>query len=528
MSAVNDSNSGNQIHPLFLNGGFIRDQELNDLVQQVMGDPNLMNGTVEINLDGDLNGRALTASPSSFLMSLIDTVVVYILKTWHNVCLFFSPSYKEKFNKAAELISKKSDDIEKTDQIYKELLNAHSLEITKGLMDLKKEGHVSTALKEILSKSVDGQEALLDSAEESLSEAQALKEHEESIAQTPFKTKFEAALNTYWRLAPKSAGDYLASFLPTRHTKRLNVAKEKLDAVVSEIRQVFGEDAIQIKDQLPVLQEEKIAGRINEAKERLPALSEKVITLEDKVAALKAGIEKTEARLLKLENTVVGQVGKEVKLTPQQQMLEDIREKAHPEIAQMWEMVFSKFGPREEVIQSWKLNDDNTFEIKLARPFSMWVPDEEYNCNGGVMMLFGIETNGIIEGSLVKGEIPQEHATAVQNTLQNNTYNNKFKVQYSAPEEVAGMIFKKNASNNSGVQTYCKYGFGIWPQANTEHFLRVGNTEEGKRNIVMSGSFMGKTEGRPKSIALFREAWKNKGILLPASTNFKDFLVARA
>jgi hypothetical protein len=328
--------------------------------------------------------------------------------------------------------------------------------------------------------------------------------------------------------------DYLASFLPTAHTKQVNEAKKALDAVVLEIRQVFGEEAIQIKDQLPALQEEKIAVRVKQAEEYLPVLTEKIATLGNQVVALKAGIEKTAAQSAILEkkmsaaaSAAVEQTGKEVKLTPQQKMLHDIREKADPEIAQMWEMVFSKFG-REQVIQSWALHDDNTFEIKLVRPFSMWVPDEEYNCNGGVMMLFGIETNGVIEGSLVKGEIPQEHTTAVQNTLQNSTYNNKFKVQYSAPAEVAGMIFKKNASNNSGVQTYCKYSFGIWPQANTEHFLRVGNTEEGKRNIVMSGSFMGKTEGRPKSIALFREAWKNKGILLPSGTNFKDFLGTRA
>lgn len=204
--------------------------------------------------------------------------------------------------------------------------------------------------------------------------------------------------------------------------------------------------------------------------------------------------------------------------TPQVQMLNDIAEKTHPEIARMWEIVLNKF-PHTEIIQEWHLSSDGTFKMVLTQPITMWVYDKEYERNGGVLMLFGSQTGGIITGTLVNGNLPLAHEQQAESVFKQFS-NDAAKVK----GQPAGMIFSKDSNGISGVQTFCYWGRAlvqVWPRANCEHILRLREAEQGRMNIVISATYGFSTEGRLRSSVLFEEAWNRQGVIeTPSDTRY--------
>lgn len=216
--------------------------------------------------------------------------------------------------------------------------------------------------------------------------------------------------------------------------------------------------------------------------------------------------------------------------TIQQKMLEDLEAYTHPEIAEMWKMAFDKFTAArgKDAVTSWTFNKtDKTFKVVLAEPFTMWVYDPEYQGNGGVEMSFGTNTNGVIEGVLVKGNLDPAHEKVVKEMCDDD----KYRSQVTKRTAAAGMIFKKNNKGKSGVETFCFHA-PVWPDAQVEHFLRIGDAEDKKMNLVISATFykfgFGGTQGRPKSIEFLKNAWKDQGRILPKGFDRKKYIEEKA
>lgn len=418
-----------------------------------------------------------------------------------------------------------------------------------------------------IAQEIEAQQALIDAAKVELanfgvSKEEAQREHEQKIA---LKTKYEEAQKAYDDLPAKDKvaavfGDVknYFTFLPVvkvavENEKSAEAAEKALLEVIEELQMKFAgsvsEELVMdqkkgVKD-IPVVDLSVVENSVHQAEaaveefnQQISAATEKIKEMEEELAAKNQHVEELSAQkqafslpqpqkqsdsfalplVDEVQDTVSAEAVAAVEqakiATVQQQMLEDLSMHTHPEIAKMWELALNKFAEAnhgEEAVTSWQLNPDQTFKIVLAKPFTMWVSDPDYP-NKGVEMLFGVNTQGIIEGTLVKGNLSKNHSNMVESTLMKSSN------QSAKKTAVAGMVFTKNRQKYAGVQTYCNHA-GFWPQAQVEHFLRVGDTESGKMNLIISATAtvlcITKTEGRLKSIEFLEKTWSEDGRILP-------------
>jgi len=491
------------IHPIFVGTQFMDDSYLNSLVSDLMHDDSLDATPI-----GSLTGRAVPIDDSCFLISLVNSVILFFKKIWHMLCLSCSSEYLERFNHAAELISLADKSLFERVQAasHQRTLEAEQVEedaarekaaikiqnVFRGYraktayQDLKQLNHVK--------QKIEGELARFSGLLQELVSAEQ---------------EYQRTHQEYQEAQPKTRAQKLIAWLPTTKKEQIETAQKAYELQLKNFIGRVG--ASSIEESITVIEARKAQQKALQAD--LEAVQQNIQSRKDFLFKLCDDAEEVRESIVAVPTATT--------LTHSQQMLKDLVAKTHPEIAQMWEILISKF-PNEELIKSWKLNEDGTYKIELIRPFCLWVSDEEYDCNGGVVLLFGPKSDGVIEGTLFRGEIPGAHKNAVQSTRTNQPTD-----QRASIAEPAGMTFNK-PSNESGIQTYCKFNCVIWPQANYEHFIRIGETEEGKRNIILSGTCMGQTQGRARSLSQIKESWQTNGIVLPSHIDYKEYLTARS
>lgn len=555
--------SSTMLHPLFQDHNFIEHPEIKQLVFHLM-----RNEDADPTPPGGLNGRRVCNEASCIIVDLVRAIHVFVQKLWHMFWMNCSADYCNRFERAAALITLAD---RQNQDAFNEQHTVH-FEETSGLsvLEVKEEDDsLQQSPEGFLGGDVEDKQDISAHQEVLLHTTVKVSTHtEEFFHNTSNSCSMEE--NRWLRMEmeqpshsigqegndPDSA---MTAFQGEEHSFSLfaeegasTISFDNIVALQDETASEEGdeeslcrEDAAEITVAIPmspegtggnvVDQEDPIERKIeaNQISPELVTVIEHVsseahsaYTVQPSLPLVteEASVE-TAATVatycVSIETHSVSVIAESfpVQLSPQHQMLHDLREHTHPENAQIWEILFEKFP--EEVVKSWKLQQDRRFELVLKKPISLWVPDQEYT--GGAEVLFGVNTHGIIRGFLINGNLSNQ-----QQAMLKSVCNGKhFKGIMSQRCATTGMVFEKNTEGYSGVQTYCYYGIMLWPQAQTEHLLRIGETEPGKMNIVLSGSFMGQQEGRPKSIDTFRKDWLREGKIIPDHIKYKDYLVAR-
>lgn len=637
MSTIPSDGISPNTHSLFLSTEFIEHDDLKNIVKGLMSqideNPIKLITLDQVPLVGSLDGRKVI-NERNWLMNIFHQIVLIVEKIWHNFSLWASTSYSLNFNRAAELISKKSIQNERdTAQVQaakierqNELSNLNNrLKFTKAKKKLESViSHAAHKAKAEESEIKAAREADVHSARNSEAFSAAKTQLQNFDLNTPKKVAqqidlqnkakelgerieekkifiiqsrkaistiqlelnrilelkenhdannaqiqeliddYEKALAECDKLryftggvvAGKQARIIRAKFtLSTEQKEQLKADELRLDDSIKAIKELLGESAFidqslnqQMIDEIISTNNLSSEAMHKEAKdleasrdqleEGVKVTQKEIEEMEVEVSAFQASLDllkrgstppeevpannsspmlPLDEDFLLLPDSVGGLPSvapasmvetQLVQKTPQVQMLADIAEKTHPEIAQMWQIILNKF-PDAEVVKEWSVSADGSFKMVLTQPIVMWVSDKDYNVNGGVIMSLGSRSDGVIKGTLVKGDLPKDHKNQVQKAMKKKDFSSK-------KTEISGMIFDKSA----GVETLCKHGV-FWPEAQFEHFLRAGETEEGKMNIVVTGTAMGKSLANPKSIAVFEEAWGAHGEVL-SNVNTKN------
>lgn len=167
------------------------------------------------------------------------------------------------------------------------------------------------------------------------------------------------------------------------HKEKCSTNKAKLQAL----------EAVLTEKNIKVLNIDEEIERLNQmiqnSRKFLNILSTTLFTQQSEIAA-------------KLRQTIQVKPNKEA-------MLDDIAQRIHPDLKEIWELLFNKFEKElkvKEIITAWDCDPNGNFKLTLSRPLRMWVPSSDETGKedpvGGVILMLGYEDGLQIKGTLGK------------------------------------------------------------------------------------------------------------------------------